>query len=353
MITFDTLYKRLPKSIFNQPSDLNIVLAVSKYNAEDVITLLQKREFKCINHEEDLLSFETDYYDIDSQKNIKINYYLYIDKKTNILVFLTTANKSIIEKTLYANFIENTAGVYYAWINPVKFQEITSNILKKYDDAVIDYFVTKRKLTYKSYARIRPHEKRSIVYRGNDGKEALDEFRQVYGMIPTLIEFLIPGRIKFKIDVQGIFTFSNGNIQLLDELANLVIDEVLYEKTILDQSKLEFVKVKSQNKEFSVPDIKQWVIHFNKAIEYADVSEILKDLNREGKFTEIENNIQKGSLFWYATFIDNIKNVVFSIKCNGERMFILPKYDQNFDSLSRFFKFFVENIDEGAKIESD
>ena len=359
MIKLESLYKLLPRSLVDQKTgnpmrDLNVVLIISKFHKlVEVISLLKDKGFESETYKDGLAKLTTSYYDSHTKETLVINYYLSMDESTGLLVFFSDANKQIIRATLYKNFVEVVRGVYYAWINPIKFQELTSEILNTYKDSTIDFFITKRKPTYKSYARIRPYEERSINYHGSDGREALDEFKQVYGMLPTLIEFVIPGRIKFKIDVQGIFTFSGGDIQLLNKQVQLLIDEILNEKKILDQSKFEFIKIKTlKNKDFFVPDIKQWAIHFSKPIEYEDVSEILKDLAVDAHFIEIDNTVLKGSLFWSATLLDSEKNTLMSIKCNGNQLFVLPKGDESFDSFSRFFKFFAENIDEQAKMET-
>lgn len=332
---------------------LNVILIVSKYTkAEQLQSILATRDFRLLEKRIDnFLQFETVYIEPKTKEKIPVRYYVLIDEKNSLLVLFTTANKQIIERTFLNKVVQRVNGFYYSWISPSTLQSIKERIFKKYPSSKITYFIVKRKPTYKFQARVRPYENRTIEYSGSDGKDTLEEFRQIYGMLPHLIEFHIPDKIRFRIDIRGIFSFQEGDISFLDETFNFASNIILAAKRILDQSKLNLVEIKKNGKSFIVPDVEQWSIRFSHPIFYEEVGTILKNLSEEAKFSAIDNFVEKGSLFWSATIVDAVKNSIFTIKANGERLFVLPKYNKSFDSFLRFFEFFAENVDSEAVIE--
>ncbi|MEM3264904.1 MAG: hypothetical protein QXH07_03005 [Thermoplasmata archaeon] len=332
----------------------NIILVISKYSGiEAFASELEIRGFNIkYTDSSNFIILKTSYTDQKTREEIPVIYYLFIDKENNLLVFLTSASKLIIERTLYAKVIDKISGLYYSWISPNTLQTIKKRIFYAYPDTTIPYFSVARRATYKLQTEIRPYADRGLEYRGSDGREALEEFIQIYGMLPKIIEFDVVGKAKFKLDVKGIFSFLEGDINFLAETFEFVIDTLLASKTIVEKSKFVLTeRTRKDGKVFVVPQITQWQIKLGRKIDYEDIGSVTKSFEN-AHFIAIDNFAEKGSLFWTATIIDFLKNSVFSIKSDGEELFILPKYNCQFDSFLRFYEFFADNVDPSAVIAS-
>jgi hypothetical protein len=336
---------------------LNIVCIISKFTSiEDLKPILRNNNFNFIESEkkDNFYTFITSYtkYDEKLERELKINvkYKLYIDKERDLLLFFTTSNKIDIEKTLF-KLIESQYGFYYAFLSPVVFESIKDKIFSEVPNTIIPYFTVVRKPYYRFKCKIRPEERRSITYQsGSDGRETLEEFKSFYGMLPHLIEFEIPEIARFRIDYRGIFSFYSGKIEYIDDLINFIVSTIIRSKNIIEKSKIDVIEVKTENKKILVPKASSWSIKFSNPIKFEEVENLIVLLSK-GNFTVADSYTEKGSLLWSATVLDYQKNSIFSIKSNGEKLTVLPRYEPKFDSLLRFFHFFLENFDSNAIIE--
>jgi len=331
----------------------NIIFVISKFtDIEYLKKIFSEKGFMFVERKEDFYWFKVKYKDPKTEETATIHYYLKICMKNGLLVFFSTSPKKYIERTLL-NIIERESGFYYLWMSPGVIEQIKNKIFSGYPETQVPYFSIIRQPYYRFSCRIRPEERRRIQYNGTDGRDMLEEFKVYYGMLPRLIEFLVPGQLRFKLDYRGIFTLMEGELGLLDEIIKIVSTKLFEYKKIIENSSNTVVKITSDIKSFLVPKTKQWTINFSRAISYEDIGSILKVLEDQSRFSTIDNFAEKGSLFWTATMIDSQKNSIFTIKSDGKRMYILPKFNNFFDSFLRFYHFFVENIDSEAIVEGE
>jgi hypothetical protein len=334
---------------------LNIITVISKLmDIEELKIVLAKNDFNYIGSKNNFHTFKTSYekYDEVSKRIVKVTveYKLYIDNERGVLLFFTTSNKGDVEKTL-VKLIENQYGFYYAFLSPKVFENIKEKILSENYNAIIPYFTVIRRPYYRFSCKIRPSEERTFTYQsGSDGRETLEEFKQYYGMLPRVIEFNIPQVVNLRIDYRGIFSFKSGKIDYVDNLINFTVSNIIESKRIIEKSKLDIVEVETTYKKILVPKVSSWSIRFSKNILFEEIESIISLLSK-GKFFVTNSYIEKGSLLWSATVLDYQKNSIFNIKSNENKLFVLPRYEPKFDSLLRFYQFFIENIDEDAVIE--
>lgn len=335
---------------------LNIVSVVSKFmDIEKLKNIFKNNNFHYIESNNNFHTFKTYYSKLDeiSKKTVKIEveYKMYIDNERGILLFFTTSNKGDVEKTLI-KLIENQYGFYYTFLSPKVFESIEESIFSENYNTIIPYFTVIRKPHYKFKCRIRPDEERTFTYQsGSDGKETLEEFKQYYGMLPRVMEFQIPNVIDFRIDYRGIFSFKGGKIDYIDKLINFIVSKIMESKKIIDNSKLDIVEIETKYKRIFLPKVSSCSIKFSKKIVFEEIENLIFLLSKEGKFVVTNSYTERGSLLWSATISDYQKNSIFNIRSNEDRIFVLPRYETKFDSLLRFYQFFLENVDENAVIE--
>ena len=355
-LSLKKIYERLYKGwehtageVFTEK--LNIICLISKFTSyEQIWASFSQAGFERVPDGGDLV-LKTFYMDAKAGKRIDVVYHVYLDAAKSLVLFITNSTKVDLEKTLI-QAVDRLGGVYYMFIEPRVFQNITDTILDGYPDTRIPYFTAYRKPTFKVACKIRPVEERSISYRGSDGKETLEEFRALYGMLPHIIEFDIPSLIQFRVDFRGIFSFRGGNIEYMEKIIQFALDSVLKSKKIMEGAKLEYVSIKAGTKTMQIPRSNSWSIIFSKPIEYEDVGSIIELLFRQNKLLVYDYYAERGSLFWTANVLSLDKDGYFAIKSDGRKINVLPKDDTPFDSLLSFYHFFLENVDSEARIES-
>jgi hypothetical protein len=349
---YERLYKgweRAEGEFFSEK--LNVVCLVSKFvSYEQIAATFNKLGFEKIVDGGDLV-LRKYYLDQKTKNRIFVTYHVYLDASKNLVLFITNSPKTDIDRTLMPA-VENQVGIYYMYIEPKVFQSIQNTVLESYPTTGIPYFTAYRKPSFKVACKIRPVEERSITYRGSDGKETLEEFKALYGMLPHIIEFDVPGVIRFRIDYKGILSFNGGSIEYMEQIIEMALSSVLKSKAIMENAKLEYVSLKSGTKTLQLPKSNSWSIIFSKPIGFDDVGSIIELLFKQNKLLVYDYYAERGSLFWTANVLSLDKDGYFAIKSDGKKILVLPKDDTPFDSLLSFYHFFLENVDSEARIET-
>lgn len=290
-----------------------------------------------------------------ANKKEDVSHYLFFDRKNHLIIFFTLARKTKApEIPAIADYLDLEKRTSRLYFSPTQLSDIKQKIIRKYPYTTITYFSTRRLLHYQTPSLRRPNIKRTIQYNGDDGREALDELEMEYGVLPTIIEFIIPEeRTKFKIDNKGIFTFMRGNFNILFELVDEILRHILVEKKIIANSRFEVVKAKTETKEFDIPISTPWKIKLANVIDYDDIGGILDDLKSdEWEFAIVDSYKERGSLLFSAQLIDAIKGARFKIITNGKEINIYPssKDYANLASSFKLLEFFRESWDYKAEL---
>jgi hypothetical protein len=233
------------------------------------------------------------------------------------------------------------------------FQTMNKIVLSTYEDMRISEFKSKR-VPSLADARTRPDVDREIEYRGVDGRDRLDEFREEYGVVPTRIQYEHEN-VSIRIDTSGKFTLETVNkesFNILFELLSEVVVNVLNLLDVANQINFEKRELVSGNLKVQVPEMSSGEIDFARQVSLMQAENFIKgtknsdDLNFS--FTDVTK--QAGSLDFSAQVTDENRGSLFNVSATEESMRIVPKHDCSFPSLVEFYLAVIQLLDGGAEM---
>jgi len=328
---------------FKMPSNLQIVATISNFESIDYfINSLLKYGFSIEKEFGKLLLISKMFLEK------KIFFYVFFDDRNNVPLFLTVARKTDDIPETLLNYIDRSRDISNLWITPKVMKELKDSLVDKYEDLMINYFSAKRNPNFDIKAEYRPEVARSIQYRGDDGKLALEELEFYYGVLPKIIEIKLFEGLWFRIDNKGIITMKKGDFNTVFEIIENVIERVIQIRDAIDESKYIIRRV-GVNKQFSNAIQTPWSMILPSGIKYDNIPDFCRTIQSdEWGFTLLEHVLLNGSLFFSARIIDNNKSSIFDITTTGNKIDIYPVEKADIGSCMKFYEFIVENIDPQA-----
>lgn len=233
------------------------------------------------------------------------------------------------------------------------FQKMNRIVLSRYEDMQISEFKSKR-VPSLADARVRPEVDREIEYKGIDGRERLDEFREEYGVVPTRIQYEHEN-VSLKIDTSGKFTLQTVNeesFNILFDLLKEIVESVLELLDVANSIKFEKREVMPGNLKIQIPEVNSGEIHFDQQVTLMQTENFIKGTKNsdelEFSFTDVTK--QAGSLDFSAQVADESRGSLFNVSATEESMRIVPKHDCSFPSLVEFYLAVIQLLDGGAKM---
>lgn len=235
------------------------------------------------------------------------------------------------------------------------FQRMNDIVLSRYDDMRISEFKSKR-VPGLADARVRADvEDREIEYRGIDGRDRLDDFRDEYGVVPTRIKYEHEN-VSIKIDTSGKFTLLSVNSEsftILFDLLKEVVENVLNLRDVARNVKFQKRELQPGNVKITVPEVSSGEIEFDqeitlmKAENFVEGARASPDLD----FSFSDVTAQAGSLDFSAQVADERRNSLFNVSATEESMRIVPKQNCTFPSLIDFYLAVIQMLDGGARMD--
>lgn len=234
------------------------------------------------------------------------------------------------------------------------FQTMNEIVLSSYEDMRISEFKSKR-VPSLADARTRPDVDREIGYKGIDGRDRLNEFRDEYGVVPTRIQYEHEN-VSIRIDTSGKFTLETVNqesFNILFDLLSEVVVNVLKLLDVANQIKFEKREVEPGNLKIQVPEVSSGEIDFDHPVTLMQAESFIKgtknsdDLNFS--FTDVTK--QAGSLDFSAQVTDENRGSLFNVSATEKSMRIVPKHNCSFPSLVEFYLAVIQMLDGGAKMK--
>jgi len=266
----------------------------------------------------------------------------------DLILLFTTEIYDVHYKTI-RNKISQIRGIDEVWIHPKVIAKINQFIIDKYETAKITNFSSRRAPKDKIPCKIRPDITRRIEYSGEDGKETLKEMKQLYGVIPTSLEYEIFGRIKLKVTEDGLFNLESLNeetFNLFREVFDMILGDIISMKKKFQQIKFDFEKKTIGKQGINIPIVQLGEIDLeNIKLEGLDAEEFIDNMS-DFSFTDVY--IKEGSLIFNATVKDEEKNSIFDISASENKIFLIPKYRTTFESFCKFYRGVTESIDDEA-----
>jgi len=301
----------------------------------------------------EVLRIESEYRDRAGERQKATFFVGEYDDSGNILTVLTAETEEAIEQTL-SPVTEYSDVISPMPIVPGDFERMNNLVLSKYEDIEITRFKARR-IPDLAEAEVRPYIDRTIEYKGRDGKQALAEMRDKYGVVPVRIEYE-HSEVVIRIDTTGKFTLRSIGIEsfeLLFELVNEVIENVLKLQEITKEIRFEREEKTEGDFSITVPEVSAGEIAFSKEFTLRTAEDFIEGTeDREDmafSFTDI--SAEAGSLDFSAQISDDKRNAVFNVSATESSMKIIPKHDCSFPSLIEFYLCFVQSVDQGAEMQ--
>ena len=284
-----------------------------------------------------------------------VEYYIH-EIQNGLLMFFSLSRREEYNSTLKP-FVKHTSGITQMWF-PYKVFESAINFIKSSYDANIYSFTARRLWSLKYPAKIRGDISRVIRYSGEDADYSLKELREIYGVLPTLVDFEIDSD-KIRITTDGFFLIRNINRTIL-RIVEEVVDQVIAEPIRLrDISKKVHVSQETEWNKFKISKLMSGEISFNTNLSSSLINQLFhsfedKEMGRteEGidlpSFSFIDTNQSDDSVHYSATVVDEDKGTIFGISGNKNRLVLVPKHRTTFESFINFYRLVNETIDESS-----
>jgi hypothetical protein len=292
------------------------------------------------------------YRDRETNQLVSVTYFAFLHHDTRLLFCFTTASKFEVEQTL-DRIVERNPGLYYGWISSLTFGRLDEMLLESHPGTLITYFSARRNRQSALRSEIRPDYERSFEYYGNDGRNVLEELKHAYGITPRSIHFEIPDFAEFQVHNSGQFTLSKGESDARRFLLKIVDfamrDSLLMRKTV-ESGDFRLIPLETERKTLLFPKLKPWLIKFSLPLDFRE-GENLVDILQDSDFDVFNHVLAPGSLRLNGMVADRVKNAIFTIDVNPERMVVAPLQDVPFDSFLRFYQAIIEKFDPNAVCE--
>jgi len=277
----------------------------------------------------------------------------YIGEYEEDLQMLVTAETEEAIRQVLSPFFDGSDTLSSMPIMTDDFQRMNEMVLSRYEDMRITEFKSKR-VPSLADARVRPDVDREIEYKGRDGRDRLDEFRDEYGVVPTRIQYGHEN-VSLKIDTSGKFTLQTVNedsFNILFDILGEVVESVLELREVANNIQFEKREVMPGNLKIQVPEVSSGEIDFDQQVTLMQAENFIKgtknsdDLN----FSFADVTKQAGSLDFSAQVTDENRESLFNVSATEQSMRIVPKQDCSFPSLVEFYLAVIQMLDGGAKM---
>jgi len=308
---------------------------------------------------EKLLEITRGYFDITEQGDF---YQLYTthkrhNKKFHVYLYLYqhpgTESPIIFTLNSYDDFrrsahrmIKKTEDLYTLWIRPGETSELRERILDKEGIRLTGFdYDTFGKEEHKGERR--PGYKRSGSHDSEDAEHVLEEWKMEYGIAPTQLRFDLPSKGQFHFSNDGEFVLTEGDTHFLyEEVVELALEKSHPLSETVQSSELKVStqegidEIEERPLEMKIPD----------SLDYEDVDNLVSAMKQDD-FYPYSYQAAPGSLLLSGRIMDEQNGGMISVATDGETMTILPRYESGFDSLIRFYRFIVEQVDPKTSIQ--
>lgn len=271
----------------------------------------------------------------------------------DVLMVFTGTVEDAIRQTLETTESTHT-GLEPMPIFPDDFQEMNDYILSNHPDMDISDFKSVSQPDL-AEADIRPEiQNRTIEYGAPDGRKALAEMREYYGVVPVRVQYEHED-LQFRMDTEGKFTLSTINEQtfnLFFKLIGQVVGHILEVQEVSEEIRFRTETKRSGDMDLQVPRLKSGQIRFTKEFNLLMAEHFMDHLsNREtSPYTFSDINKQAGSLDLSARVTDEYRESQFNISASEDSLTIVPKRDCTWGSILKFFHLFKQTVDENSQL---
>jgi len=322
--------------------ELTIIVGITKYDKIDFFNALQSFGFTIVRN-------------LGSVRHMKFDFgggplecYVTHDTDTGVVIFYTNYRKTREgEIPKIREFLCSDANTYYLFFKPLLMKEIAEELMDRYENLEITAFTARRLPNSRFESQIRPKYERTISYWGSDGREALQELEYQYGVLPSRFVMNIPETIKFKVDDEGLFTFTVGDINILFGILEKAVNESRKTMEAYNGSSFKVLPVETARRSFNIPSSTPVSIQLQEKIEFHDIKDFKNKLNE--KYTIVDFIAKEGSLFLSSDVISK-SCFQFRIKADESHIRMFPADEMIFSEFMKFYEFILQSVDPKAEL---
>lgn len=278
-------------------------------------------------------------------KKFDVYLYLYQHSDTGAPIIFTTNSYDDFRRTS-KRMIEQTEDLYTLWIRPDEMAELREEVLDHEGIRLTGFdYDTFGKDERKGERR--PGHRRRGSHDSEDAEHVLEEWKLEYGITPIQLRFELPTRGEFHFSNDGEFVLTEGDTRFLyDEVVELALQRTYPLSQTVQSSELT---VTSEDGIDQIED-RPLEMKITDTLDYKDVDAFISAMQQED-FYPYSYQEAPGSLLLSGRIMDEQNGGMISVATDGETMTILPRYESGFDSLMRFYRFVVEQVDPETSIE--
>jgi hypothetical protein len=291
-----------------------------------------------------------DFYELHDtyrKHNKKFHVYLYLFRHpvTGSPTFLTLNSHDDFHRTA-DKIIRNCEGIYSMWFPPDSMALLKDRILDEEGSKLVAFEGKKFGRERKYEEERRPDTRREGEYRAPDAATTLEERKKEYGITPTHLYFEWPTKGDFHFRDEGEFVLTRGDpVFFFNEVVTPGLKEIDPLNTAIKASELHIVEQQG----FQQIQKETLEIELESPLKYNEVDDLIGDMKNDG-FYPYSYQAAEGSLLLNGRIVDEASGGMISLSTDGEVLSVLPRYDSGFDSLLRFYRFVVEQVDADAKV---
>lgn len=278
-------------------------------------------------------------------KEFDVYVYLYRHPDTDSPIFLTLNSHDDFHRTA-DSIIRKTEGISYLWFPPESMAILRDNVLGEEGSRLVGFEGKKFGRERKYEEERRPGTRREGEYHADDAAETLEERKKEYSITPTHLYFEWPSKGDFHFRDEGEFVLTRGNPEFF--FKHIVVTG-LREATPLNlaikASELHIIK----NNGLQSIEKESLEIELTHPLQFEEVDNLVKGMKNDG-FYPYSYQENEGSLLLNGRIVDEENGGMISMSTDGETITILPRYESGFDSLLRFYRFVVEEVDADATV---
>lgn len=278
-------------------------------------------------------------------KELQVYLYLFQHPDTGAPIIFTLNSYDDFRRTS-KRIIEQTEDLYTLWIRPDEMAALREEVLDKEGIRLTGFDYDTFGKDERTGQR-RPGYERSGSHDSEDAEHVLEEWKLEYGICPTQLRFDLPTRGEFHFSNDGEFVLTEGDTGFLYEE---VVEPALREAYPLSET-VQSSELKTTTED-GIDQIEERPLEMEitDTLDYDDVDSFVLAMKEED-FYPYSYQEAPGSLLLSGRIMDEQNGGMISVATDGETMTILPRYESGFDSLMRFYRFVVEQVDPDTSIE--
>lgn len=271
--------------------------------------------------------------------------YLYRHPDTGSPMLLTLNSHDDFQRT-GGRTVDRTQRIHYIWFPPEEMALVKEHILDFEGCKMVEFEGEKFGRDRKYDEERRPEVRRKGEYTGEDAAETLEERKKEYGITPTHLYFDWPTKGNFHFRDEGEFVLTTGQPDFFfKEIVSPTLSTVDPLNTAIKSSELHIVE-KQGIEQIEKQSLE---IKLQAPLDYDERGDLLDEM-KNAEFHPYSVQTAEGSLLLNGRIVDEPNGGMLSVTTDGQMMSVLPRYDSGFDSLLRFYRFVVEQVDSEAHI---